>query len=605
MFLQDNTGGGGGPSLTDLAGALKDSFTGLQDSIFDFEDQVARINRTVLGQGSVYANKMRVEFAEAAAKSIEFGGTLDDVANTFASINKVLQTNTQLTDEQLTGFVAIEKAAGLTADEMGTLVEAFDTIGYGTDQTIASLEKMSQTARSYGLNVGTFLNTVGKNLKLVNSYNFKDGVEGFTRMVARSQALRIEMGTVQKLAGELLNPEKAVELAAEFQNLGGAVGALGDPFQLMNMAQNDMEGLQNAIVDAAKSSVMFNEKTGKFQISATEMRRLRAQADALGMSYEDLADTAVKAAKEQKALDQLRFTNITDEQKQLIANMADMNKDGKLVLKLPEFEGTVDEFLSKTPEEQKKLFDSLEKQQTDANKSSEQIARDQLSTLESILVTLKTPAAKLAAGVAGGEGYTDISNQAKNVANNVSANLSKLLTEENYNTVRNKIVEGIQSVTNNITWDQGIGPFLDSVKNQSLTALQQAVEFFGVDLTSTVTENLNTAGNNIRTRLQNNLGGTNTTTPESPNQTNGTNTTTQVAPVQPTSGTNTTVPVTPSPPPVTETTVNLSNLNVVHTGTIQLQGINQVIDVSRMSETDIRILSDRIKQVLSPELLGN
>jgi hypothetical protein len=153
--------------------------------------------------------------------------------------------------------------------------------------------------------------------------------------------------------------------------------------------------------------------------------------------------------------------------------------------------------------------------------------------------------------------------------------LSELLTEENYNTVRSKIVEGIQSVTDNITWDKGLGPFLNSVKTQSLTALQQAVEFFGIDLTSTVTQTLNTAGNNIRTRVQNNLGGTNTTT------------------------------VTPSPTTGGQTTVNLSNLNVVHTGTIQLQGINQVIDVSRMSETDIRILSDRIKQVLSPELLGN
>ena len=86
------------------------------------------------------------------------------------------------------------------------------------------------------LNTGQFLKTVGDNVKLINSYNFRNGVEGFTNMVARSQALRINMADVTSLAGKLLDPSEAINLAAEFQMLGGAVGALADPFQLMNMA---------------------------------------------------------------------------------------------------------------------------------------------------------------------------------------------------------------------------------------------------------------------------------------------------------------------------------------------------------------------------------
>ncbi len=60
MFLQDATsGGGGGPSINDAVSAVSDSFKKLQDSIFDFEDQVSRVNRQVLGQGSIYAVSMR------------------------------------------------------------------------------------------------------------------------------------------------------------------------------------------------------------------------------------------------------------------------------------------------------------------------------------------------------------------------------------------------------------------------------------------------------------------------------------------------------------------------------------------------------------------
>ncbi len=93
MFLQETTGtgAGGGPSISDALNAAKNSFTKLQDSIFDFEDQVSRVNRQVLGQGSIYAKSMREQFAKATTDVLSIGGSLDDVANTFAAINKVMQ----------------------------------------------------------------------------------------------------------------------------------------------------------------------------------------------------------------------------------------------------------------------------------------------------------------------------------------------------------------------------------------------------------------------------------------------------------------------------------------------------------------------------------
>jgi len=343
MFLQDATStGGGGPSISDAVNAVKDSFAKLQDSIFDFEDQVSRVNRQVLGQGSIYAKSMREQFAKATMDVLQFGGNLDDVANTFSAINKVMGKNTMLSAQELSNMVAIQKSAGITAEEMGSLIEAFDSIGVGVQEAVGSIDDMAAKARSLGLNVNTFLSTTAKNLKLVNSYGFKDGVEGLTRMVARSQALRIDMTSVKGLAADLLNPEKAIELAAEFQNLGGAIGALGDPFQLMNMGQNDMEGLQNAIIDATKASVQFNSQTKRFEISALEMRRLRAFASATGQDYEQLADSAVRAAKETQAFEDIKFLDVDSDKKQLVANLAKLNKDGKLEIQLPNMDKAVE-----------------------------------------------------------------------------------------------------------------------------------------------------------------------------------------------------------------------------------------------------------------------
>ena len=110
MFLEDATPtGGGGPTISDAVNAAKNSFTGLQDSIFDFEDQVSRVNRQVLGQGSIYAKSMREQFAKATMDVLQIGGSLDDVANTFSAINKVMGKNTMLSAKELSNMVALQK----------------------------------------------------------------------------------------------------------------------------------------------------------------------------------------------------------------------------------------------------------------------------------------------------------------------------------------------------------------------------------------------------------------------------------------------------------------------------------------------------------------
>jgi hypothetical protein len=153
------------------------------------------------------------------------------------------------------------------------------------------------------------------------------------------------------------------------------------------MAQNDMEGLQEAVVQAAKSAVMFNKQTGEFKISSTEMYRLRAQAQALGVSYEELANTAVRAAKESEILSRLRFSGLNDETQQLVANLAEI-KDGQVQIKLPGMDKAITDF-SVLQDKNSDEFKALEDYQKTAALSDRQIAEGQLSTLQSIANSLQ------------------------------------------------------------------------------------------------------------------------------------------------------------------------------------------------------------------------
>jgi hypothetical protein len=566
MFLQDATPtGGGGPTISDAVDAVKNSFKGLQDSIFDFEDQVSRVNRQVLGQGSIYAKSMREQFAKATMDVLQFGGNLDDVANTFSAINKVMGKNTMLSSQELSNMVALQKSAGITADEMGALVEAFDTMGVGVEGAVSSVDDLADKARGLGLNVGTFLSTTAKNLKLVNSYGFKDGVEGLTRMVARAQALRIDMTSVKGLAADLLNPEKAIELAAEFQNLGGAIGGLGDAYQLMNLGQNDMEGLQNAIIDATKASVQFNSQTKRFEISALEMRRLRAFAELTGQDYEKLADSAKLAAKETMAFEDIKFLDVDSDKKQLIANLAKLNKDGKLEIELPNMDKAV-ELTELTAKQVDAAYEQLKKQQAEGELTALDVAKQQRSTLENILDVLKTPAGKLAANIAAGDNYEKATQNARNLADQVKEGLEKVMTEENYESISNLLTQKISNALLEIDFSsfEALGTSLgDLAEEQIKKVFSKMKEILLVEGAST-------------TNLVPLLAPTPNTLPFD-NMSPNTNTT---------------------------ASVNVENMEVIHKGTVEIKGLQETFNLASLSQSQLQELGTKIKSAMGSQFLA-
>ncbi len=127
----------------------------------------------------------------------------------------------------------------------------------------------------------------------------------------------------------------------------------------------------------------FNSQTKSFEISALEMRRLRAVAEATGLDYEKIADTAKLAAKETRAFEDIKFLDVDSDKKQLVANLAKLNKDGKLEIQLPNMDKAV-ELTELTAKQVEDAYGQLKKQDEQNQMSAIDIAKAQLSTLESI-----------------------------------------------------------------------------------------------------------------------------------------------------------------------------------------------------------------------------
>jgi hypothetical protein len=206
------------------------------------------------------------------------------------------------------------------------------------------------------------------------------------------------------------------------------------------LAQNDIEGLKNEFVKAAESSAIFNEQTGEFQITGEQMRRLRAQADQLGVSYDEIAETAIRAKKEQMVMSKIPLVgNLTEDQKKVITGLAEIN-NGKVQIQIP---GTDDmkDLSSMSAAELQNLSTKLEEMgKADEDLKSgtfnaSDIAGRQLTQLEQQNVKLEQirNALILKSGAFGGKELvqlqTAVLEGAKDVANSVlnPTNVAKII----------------------------------------------------------------------------------------------------------------------------------------------------------------------------------
>ena len=311
------------------------------DSLFKLQDNIIKTSRG-LGQSAAQAKLMETEIGKAAINAVEMGGNLEDVVKNFEQINSTLGRTTYLSSSVLTNIEAIQKF-GVADTTIQSFAKFFDKVGGGMDASIQQQIELVNTAKDYGLNVGQFLGSVAGKLDIVNKYGFPKGVSDLASMVAKSQVLGDSLSVAQNFADQIMDsPEKAFEYAAQLQTLGGSFSQLGDGAQLLYMAQNDLKGLNDQLINATRGIATFNQETGQFEISANERLRLRGLKN-LGIDADKVEETALKLAKQEQIIGKLNLNpniaGMSDEEKETLANYAQLQKGGVVTIKGQEIGG--------------------------------------------------------------------------------------------------------------------------------------------------------------------------------------------------------------------------------------------------------------------------
>jgi hypothetical protein len=308
-------------------------------ALISMNDSALTLQRS-MGGVVVGADGFREKLIESYHNSLDLNASFKDVTDAVDGLAEGMGKMVNPSQKFLENTVATSKATGLTTKELGTLSAELSRYTLNQEKTLEKIHDVAVAARKSGLDSKALITEVGKNLKSISGFGFKSGVEGLTKMAKQAAILRTNMESIgsKKVAGDALDPEKAIELAAAFQMMGGAVGKLSDPFQLLHMAQTDVAGIQDALIESTKSAFKFNKETGQFDIATQDMYRLREQAALTGANLEDLVNTGREAAKLDMLEEKFSLKGIDEDSKNLIAGLAQFESGGKVTVDLPGFE---------------------------------------------------------------------------------------------------------------------------------------------------------------------------------------------------------------------------------------------------------------------------
>lgn len=403
-----------------------------------------------LGMGLNQANaytKVLTERTQVLAQ--KYGVAASAITAVQRNISEATGKQLLLNNAQAEGFVQANKLVGqeTTSKFMDTIING---MGGQVSTVQGAISKAYATAAKQGLNAQKFSKTVAENLSMANRLNFRNGIDGITRMAAMAEKFGLSMKSVETAAGQFMEFDSAIEHSAHLQMLGGSIGAsFGNPLENMYESMYDPEAFAKRMEDAMKGMATFDAKKGYATMSPMNQEILKNYAKEMGLNAEEVVANAKKMAevryKETRFAPELdRYSgNGQDKEarRNFILNNSQVTPEGQL-----QVNGKNINEITKEEWDNMMAFDG---------KSDTDILKDQALRLKSIDEALTGNAASVAAAFAKG---LALDKNAQNIIQNIDKAGTKIQgVAENLGRGAN------EALTKMLNWINDNGPFLKSI----------------------------------------------------------------------------------------------------------------------------------------------
>jgi len=265
------------------------------------------------------------EMANLTSEAARFNMSVGDTLGLMGSLGEELATIDQ---DYLAGavehFVAIEKATGISSEEISTIAGEMMRAGQSAEQVESYMEGANKTAKLFGVNTKKLLQGVSRNIDKMRQMGFQGGEESLTRMVATAQRLRMNVDEIFDVAKRARTIEGAMDMATQLQLAGGSFANI-NPMDLLSAARKGPEELQKILTNMGDDIGAFNED-GEFKFDPVDVDRLQIVADATGQSLDSIQKMIQKNAEDAKKADLLGLSDaIPDEARNFLNDMTEMD----------------------------------------------------------------------------------------------------------------------------------------------------------------------------------------------------------------------------------------------------------------------------------------
>ena len=350
-----------------LPGFVERSFGKLKGyGLFEMEKSI-KMSGLQMGILSKESNGFRGNIVNAAKKTTSIGIGVKDLAEMQSTYSDEIGRGVVLSEKGLIALGEMAASTVLGAEGSARMAADMEAQGISAERTGEFIKQTLNDSHKMGVNASKVIKNVSNNIKMLNKYNFKDGVKGLAQMAMSVSKMGVSMEFATGMADKLWDVEGAVDMAAQLQVMGGAWSQMADPFHLMYMARNDIKGLTEELGNAAAASAKFNNKTGEFDIQAKEMHKLKIIADQTGVSYDELVTAGKNVAKLGNIKSQIKF-NMTEDEKEFITNKAIFDKNGKATIMI----GAKPKLLSQLDDQDRNLLAAQMKETQSMRERAEQ-----------------------------------------------------------------------------------------------------------------------------------------------------------------------------------------------------------------------------------------
>ena len=366
--------------FTSMLGGINDIATGIGRTIkglaepWGNADQAAnQFAKTIGGNAKAVANLRdeTMKFANEVHIGEKYNTSIKEMIELQQKYSASVGRNLQISDKQRETLLATQRVMGENTTEFAKKLE---NMGIGLEKSGDLAAKMFNEASKSGISFDKYSKSVTDNLTKVQSYGFRNGVEGLTAMAKKAAEVNLSINEAFKVADKIQTGgiQEAIKMGANLQVLGGSFASMGDPMGMLYQGLNDVEGLQDRMIKMF--SGLGQIENGQVKISGANRLRVNAAAQAMGISNDEMFNMinrqAVRGVVDKQMKGNTALTS-DEELAELVRNTATLNKNNEAVVNINGQEKKVSEINGRD----KEYLKNLQKSESEDIKDIAQILR--------------------------------------------------------------------------------------------------------------------------------------------------------------------------------------------------------------------------------------